>query len=217
MIDIQVVRLSDVLPITGITAVPGVRPRTVRLTGRDFKNVESVYINSSASPEFIILSDSEILAQVPADKVQQAITDAYVLSTRISFTSRSLVELSMGTRPQTVEGTLSLVQQFTRILLRTPGSNIFHRQSGGGLFKNVGKVIGSNARDRVGAEVVVAVARTRQLMIASQTPDRRIPPEERLLSAEVIGLSIQPREGSVTMSVSVTSHAGTAAAATIIR
>jgi hypothetical protein len=217
VIDIQVVRLSDVLPITGITAVPGVRPRTVRLTGRDFKNVESVYINGSPSPEFVILSDSEILAQVPADRVQQSITEAYVLSTRISFTSRSLVELSVGTRPQTVEGTLSLVQSFTRMLLRTPGSNIFHRQSGGGLFKNIGKVIGTNARDRVGAEAVVAVARTRQLMIASQTPDRRIPPEERLLTAEIIGLGIQPREGTVTLSVKIDSAAGTAAAATIIR
>lgn len=217
MIDIQVVRLSDVVPVTGIEAVPGVRPRTVRLTGRDFKNVESVYLNGSLAPEIVIVSTSEILAQVPLDQVQQTIREAYVLSTRLSFTDRSLVELSVGLRPQTVEGTLSLVQMFVRMLLRTPNSNKFHTNTGGGLFKNIGRVMGSNARDRIGAEAAVAVARTRQLIIATQTPDRRIPPEERLLSADVIGLSISPREGTVYMSVATRSHAGTTAAATIIR
>lgn len=217
MIDIQVVRLSEILSVGGISRVPGVTPRSVMIEGRNFENVESVFLNGSEAPEFVVMSSTQILAQVPLDQMQMTISEAYVLSTRLSFTEKSLVELSVGTRPQTVEGTLLLVQNFTRMLLRTPGSNVFDKTSGGGLFRQIGKVIGSTARDRVGAEAAVAVARTRQLIIASQTPDRRIPPEERLLSADVIGLSIAPREGTIYMSVSVKSHAGTAAAATIIR
>ncbi len=217
MIDIQVVRLSDVLPVTSIERVPGVSPRTVRLRGRDFRNVESVYLNGSVSPEFVVLSQGELLAQVPADQVQVAIHEAYVLSTRLTFTKRSIVEMSVGVRPQAVSGTLALIQTFVRILLRTPGTNVFRRTLGGGLYQNVGKVLSTNARDRVGAEVAVAVARTRQAIIASQTPDRRIPPEERLLSADIIGLELSPREGTLYMSVSVTSHAGTTAAATLFR
>ena len=217
MIDVQVVRLSDVLPVTGIERVPGVQPRTVRLRGRDFRNVESVYLNGSASPEFVVMSQSELLAQVPADQVQAAIQEAYVLSTRLTFTKRSIVEMSVGTRPQSVSGTLALVQTFVRILLRTPGTNVFRRGLGGGLYRSVGKVLSTNSRDRVGAEVAVAVARTRQTIIASQTPDRRIPPEERLLSADILGLELSPREGTLYMSVSVTSHAGTTAAATLFR
>lgn len=217
MIDFQVVRLNDVLPVTGIERVPGVRPRTVRLHGRDFRNVETVYLNGSVSPEFVVLSQSEIIAQVPADQLQLAIQEAYVLSTRLTFTKQSIVEMSVGTRPQTVSGTLLLVQTFIRMLLRTPGSNVFHRQLGGGLYRAVGRVIGSNARDRVGAEAAVAVARTRQMIISTQTPDRRIPPEERLLSADIIGLEIVPRQGELHMSVRVDSHAGTSAAATLFR
>lgn len=217
MIDVQVVRLSDVLPVTGISRVPGVLPRSVMISGSGFENVESVFLNGSQAPEFVVMSSREILAQVPLDQVQHTIQEGYVLSTRLTFTSRSLVELSVGTRPQKVSGTLLLVQNFTRLLLRTPGSNIFHKTSGGGLFRQIGKVLGSTARDRVGAEVAVAVARTRQLIISTQTPDRRIPPEERLLSADVVGLSIAPREGTIYASVSVTTHAGTTAAATIIR
>lgn len=217
MTDIQVVRLSDVLHASGISRVPGVTPRSVMVAGTGFKNVESVYLNGSLAPEFVVMSEKEILAQVPSDQLQETITEAYALSTRLSFTSRSLVEMSVGIRPQKVSGTLLLVQNFTRMLLRTPGSNIFSRSSGGGLFRQVGRVLGSNARDKVGAEVAVSVARTRQLLIAAQTPNRKIPPSERLMSADVVGLSITPREGTVYMSVSVTSHAGTTAAATIIR
>ncbi len=217
MIDFQVVRLHDVLPVTSIERVPGVQPRTVRLRGDDFRNVETVYLNGSVSPEIVILSRGEILAQVPADQIAVAIQEAYVLSTRLTFTKRSIVELSVGVRPQTVSGTLLLVQTFVRMLLRTPGSNIFHPQTGGGLYRSIGRVLGGSARDRVGAEAAVAVSRTKQLIISTQTPDRRIPPEERLLSADIIGLEVVPRQGELHMSVRVDSHAGTSAAATLFR
>lgn len=217
MIDIQVVRLSEVLPVTGIAAVPGVSPRSVRITGRGFRNIESVYLNDSPAPEFVIMSESEILAQVPVDQRREAIRSAYVLSTSLSYTERSLIEWTVGTRPQTVSGTLLLVQTFARILLRTPGTNAFRRTLGGGLQQSIGRLISANARDKVGAELAVAVARTKQQIIAAQTPNRRLAPEERLLSAQVIGLSVQPRQGSIYMTVGVDSHAGTSAAATLIR
>lgn len=217
MIDIQVVRLSDVLSVNGIERVPGVLPRTVRLRGSDFRNVESVYMNGSLSPEFVVMSQTEILAQVPADQLQSPITEAYVLSARLTYSNRSVVEMSVGIRPQTVSGTLALVQTFIRMLLRTPNTNVFHRNTGGGLYQGVGRVLGSKARDKVGAEAAVAVARTRQLIISTQTPDRRIPPEERLLTADLIGLEMNPQEGSLSMAVRVDSHAGTSAAATLFR
>lgn len=217
MIDIQVVRLSDVLPVTGIEAVPGVVPRSVMLTGRNFRGIESVYLNDSVAPEFVVISETQVLAQVPIDQRREAIRSAYVLSTQLSFTEKSLIEFTTGTRPQTASGTLLLVQTFVRILLRTPGTNAFHKESGGGLQQNIGRLIGASARDKVGAEFAVAVARTKQQIISSQTPNRRIPPSERLLSASVVGLSVQPRQGSIYMTVGIETHAGTNAAATLVR
>ena len=217
MTDIQVVRLSDVLPVTAISRVPGVLPRSVMLDGNDFENVEQVFLNGSPAPEFVVMSPQQILAQVPPDQVQEIIRDAYVLSTRLSFTNRTVVELSVGIRPQTVTGTLLLVQNFVRMLLRSPGSNIFDKNSGGGLYRQVGRVIGADARDRVGAEIAVSISTTRQQFIAAQTPDRTIPPDERLLTADLIGLTVSPNEGVIYASVAVTSHARATAAATIIR
>lgn len=217
MIDFQVVRLQDVLPITSISRLPGVTPRSVEILGTGFVNVETVFLNDSMSPSIVVMSEHRILAQVPEDQRNETIRSAYVLSTRISFTSRSIVDLSVGIRPQTVSGILMLVQNFVRILLRTPGTNIFDPNLGGGLFKSIGKNIGANSRDRVGSDIAVAVARTRQAFIAAQTPDRRIPPEERLLTADIIGLSIVPEQGTIYASISVQSQAGSSAAATIVR
>lgn len=217
MTDIQVVRLSDVLPVTAISRVPGVTPRSVMLDGNDFENVEQVFLNGSPAPEFIVMSSRQILAQVPLDQVEETIREAYVLSTRLSFTNRTVVELSVGTRPQTVSGALLLVQNFVRMLLRTPSTNIFDKTSGGGLYRQIGRVMGADVREQIGAEVAVAISSTRQQFIAAQTPDRRIPPDERLLTAELIGLTVSPREGSIYASVAVTSHARATAAATIIR
>ena len=217
MTDIQVVRHSDVLPVTAISRVPGVTPRSVMLDGNNFENVEQVFLNGSAAPEFVVMSARQILAQVPLDQVQETIRDAYVLSTRLSYTNRTVVEMSVGIRPQTVSGTLLLVQNFVRMLLRTPATNIFDKTSGGGLYRQIGKVMGADARERIGAEIAVAVSNTRQQFIAAQTPDRRISPDERLLTADVIGLTVSPREGTIYASVAVTSHARATAAATIIR
>lgn len=215
MRDIQVVRLSEVLPVDSIAGVPGVTPRSVMISGRNFENVEAVYLNNSMAPEFVVMSVRQILVQVPEDQVSQTIKEAYVLSTRLSYTAKSMIELTVGIRPQIAEGTLLLIQNFTRMLLRTPGTNVFSKSSGGGLFRRIGKNLTS--RDEIGAEAAVSVSRTRQLFVSTQTPDRRIPPEERLLSAEIIGLNVSPQEGSIYMSVSITSHAGTSAAATIVR
>lgn len=215
MIDFQVVRLHDVLPVTRIARLPGVLPRSVEISGTGFVNVESVYLNDSLSPSIIVMSDTRILAQVPDDQVSATISSAYVLSTRLSYTQRSMIDLTLGKRPQSVSGTLMLAQNFIRLLLRTPGTNKFNN-NGGGLFKNIGRTIGVNSKDRVAGDVAVSIARTRQQFIAAQTPDRRIPPEERLLTAEPIGLSVQPELGAVYVAISVQSQAGTSAAATIV-
>lgn len=215
MIDFQVVRLQDVLPVTKIARLAGVSPRSVEISGTGFVNVESVYLNNSISPSIIVMSETRILAQVPDDQVNATISSAYVLSTRLSYTQRSMIDLTLGKRPQTVSGILMLTQNFVRMLIRTPGTNKFNNL-GGGLFKNIGRTLGVTSKDRVGADVAVAIARTRQAFIAAQTPDRRIPPEERLLTADPIGLSVVPEQGAIYVAISIKSQAGSSAAATIV-
>jgi hypothetical protein len=175
-------------------------------------------MNGFPSPEFVVFQKTKILAQVPGEAVLAPITDAFVLSKKLTLTQRSLVEFSFGARPEKVTGILKLMQTFIRMLIRTQGSNVFHKRSGGGLFKKIGATIGAGpGRDRAAADATVAVSRTRQHIIAVQAPVRSIPPSERLLSASVFALDVDPQNGTLSMSVDLVSHSGKRGLATIVR
>lgn len=216
MYDIQLIRLLDVLDVDRIEEAVGVPMRSIIIHGRDFRNVETVLINGAPSPEFVQYTANRIVAQVPSEQVDAIITEVFVLSTELTFTERSMVEFTVGVRPKKVSGTLRLMQTFIRMLLRTPRSNVFARDSGGGLLKRIGTNIAAPQRDRVGAEIAVSVAQTRQYLIRLQTAERAIPANERLLNAEIIGLTVDPANTSIFLTILLTTHAGTRVASTLL-
>ncbi len=212
MDSIQVVRLLDVLKVNSIRNASGVVPRSIIATGEDFKNVEQVLINSFQAPEFVVYSKTELVAQVPNDLQDAIITDVTVMSSALTLTERSIVEFTFGTRPKKARGILRLMQVFLRQLMRTPGTNIFHKRSGGGLLRRVGTVIS----DKAAADVAIAVNAAKQYVINVQTPERNIPPIERLLSAEISALTVDPSGTSLYVTVVLTSHSGQRGAATLL-
>jgi hypothetical protein len=212
MNSIQLVRLLDVASITKVREAVGVSPRSLFVQGRDFKSVEQVLINGMAAPTFIVLSETELLVEVPEPLRQAIITEVTVLSHNLTLTERSLVEFTFGTRPKRVRGVLRLMQNFLRLLLRTPGSNLFHRRSGGGLLSRVG---GTVAR-RSAADVQLAINLTKQYIIGAQTPVRQLSPSERLLEAEISGLTADPANTAIYVTVVLTNHSGQRAGATLV-
>lgn len=216
--DIQIIRLLDVLDVNTVSFLQGVVPRSVDIIGRDFRNIEQVLLNGFESPEFVVMSKTRVIAEVPAAIITESIRDVFVLSNTLTFTERSLVEFTFGTRPRSVTGVLRLMQTFVRIMFRSPGSNIFHRNLGGGLRKLIGSTIGGgpNGQSRAAGEISLAVTRTRQQIIHSQSPDRSIPPSERLAGAELTGITVDPPNGQLMMTVLLTTHAGQGAAATLV-
>jgi len=211
MIGIQIVRLLDVLPTASFSNAPGVVPRSIVVRGQDFRNVESVLINGFTSPEFVVYSPTQLIAQVPEGLEDAILTGVTVLSASLTFTERSLVEFTLGLRPKKVSGVLRLIQVYLRQLLRTPGTNVFHPRSGGGMIKRVGGVTSQQAA----ADVAIAVATARQYVINAQTQDRNIPPSERLLSADIQALTADPRNTSIYVTLLLTNHSGQVGAATL--
>lgn len=211
MIGIQLIRLQDMLPVNTIASMPGSSPKKVTLIGQDFRNVESVLINGITSPNFVVNSVTSITAEVPAIWLTATITDASVLSSQITMTARSLVQFMFGTRPKKASGITRLMQTFLRLLLRSPGSNIFHPRAGGGLLKR----IGSNISDKATADIAIAVGNTKSYLLSVQSPERNIPPSERLLSAEITGVSADLQHTSISVTIVLTNHAGQRSAATM--
>jgi len=214
--DIQVVRLLDVLDVNTIEEAPGVTPRSIIVSGKDFGNVEQVLLNGTPSPEFVVFQPNKLIAQVPDIAVEQVIRDVTILSGALTLTERSIVEFTMGTTPKKTSGILRLMQTFIRLLLRTPGTNVYNRSLGGGLLGKVGTVLAAGNRNRASADASVAVTRTRQQIINTQTPDRSIPPSERLMGADLTALTVDAENGQLLLTVLLTNHSGDAGAATLI-
>jgi hypothetical protein len=208
---IQIIRLLDFLKVNSIRNAPGVSPRSIIVKGDDFRNVEQVIMDGFAAPEFVVYSTTELVAEVPSPLRDSVITSVSVLSSSLTLTERSIVEFTFGTRPKKVRGVLRLMQTFLRILLRTPGSNRFHPRSGGGLLKQVSGL----ATQQTAADIAIAVQSAKQYLINVQTAERNIPPSERLLSAEIQALNVDPRSTSAFVTIVLTSHSGLRGAATI--
>lgn len=209
---LQLIKLLDVLQVSSFANAPGVSPRSLIVQGSDFKNVDTVLINGTTSPMFVAYSTTELIAEVPEDIVGDAITEVTVLSGTPSYTSRSVIELTIGTKVRRITGTQRLVQTFIRMLLRRTGSNIFHRTSGGSMVQR----IGNNIDARVAADIAVSINATKQFIIAQQTPESAIPPSERLMSAEIAGLSADPNNTSIYVTIILTTQSGQRSGATLV-
>lgn len=207
----QIIRLLDVADVNSISNAEGVVPRTLRIKGKDMRSVETVLIHGFESPQTILLSDTEVLAQVPDNLAEMMIYDVTVLSANFTLTERSLVEFNIGKSVKKVRGILRLLQVFVRLLLRTPGSNIFHPNTGGG----VAAVIGRNIEGHEASDVAVGIRRVEQDIISRQAPIREIPADERLLAAKMSGFYFDQQTGSMYVTVTLTTHSGRTAAATI--
>lgn len=208
---IQVIRLLDALPVNNVQIAAGVTPLSVIIQGEDFRNVESVLLNGFEAPEFVVMSRTRIIAQVPDAIRLAALTDIVVLSFNLTLTERSLVEFTVGRKIRSIQGIPRLMQVFLRQLLRTPGSNVFHPQSGGGLMRQVG----GNITERSAADIQIAIDRTRRYITSVQAATPRMPPEERLLSAEIAGLFVNPADTSINVTIVLTSHTGQRAGAAL--
>ncbi len=208
---ISLLKILDIAPVSGIQNVTGVSPRTLMIRGTDFRAVEQVLIHGYNSPEFIVVSQTELLAQVPSALVDTTIYDVTVMSSNFTLTDRSLLTLDVGSRVRRVSGILRLLQTYIRMLIRTQGTNIFNKQLGGSMMKS----IGTNVTQSAISDVSVAISKTTADIIAQQSLIKEIPPTERLLSATVSGFYADPENTTIFATITITNHSGVNAAATI--
>lgn len=206
----QIVRILDVAEITKIENAQGVSPRALLVHGKDFRHTEQVLVHGIYAPEFVIVDQYTLLVQVPTALVDATIYDVSVFSSNFSLTERSLLNFGVGARLKSATGILRLVQTFSRLLLRTPGSNIFKKTLGGGILG----IIGKNITETTAADISVGVRKVAADIIARQSPVREIPPSERLLSAEVVGFYSDEANTTVYATIVLTTHSNDQAAFT---
>lgn len=206
--DFQVVSPVESIPLSEITLIQGMTPKTLDVRGSDFRAVDEVLINQIPSPDVVVLNKNRLLAQVPESLQLDYINSVSVFSTRLTLTRRSLVKFVVADTPNKVRGITRLVQLFLKILMTTPGRDIFAPRVGGGLLNTIGKTWSMGATGNVVSNAIISVSQTTKQIMALQGRDPRIPLDERLLSAKVVGADFIRAEAALLMQVEIVSQAG---------
>jgi len=184
--DLQVTYLMDALQVSSVTNVSGTVPRMLDVRGLDFQTAVRVEINEIPAPTFVISSRSRILAQVPPSQENEYIRSLTVLSSGFTKTVSSKVSFELTLTPKKVSGIQLMVQTFLLYLLRSPSSDAWYPNTGGGIQKLIGSYFSKDNAGAVTAAFTLAVSRTRSQIISLQASNVRLSADEKLASAKVL-------------------------------
>jgi hypothetical protein len=194
MVDIQVIEISDVLKIVSVAAVAGSDPPTIIVRGQDFNSAQYVLINDVEAPDMVIVSNRELLVQMPTSQISMPLNSIVAVSSRLTVTERSQITFRLGDSPKTMAGITLLVQQFLKLVLQAPGTDIFAPGTGGGLLRAIGRQISSPTSSTLVADLNLAVSRARQQLMTLQAKNPRLSMTERLAYARVVDAKFNPQE-----------------------
>lgn len=215
MIDIKILAILDVLPITRIMRIPNFAPASLEIKGTKMLQATEVHINDVPSPEIVKLSNTRLIAQIPSSQTSSVIRKVSVLATAPSVDRSSVLRFEMGQTVSSLKGLEKLVQQFVKLMLQTPGSDAFAPQLGGGLQTLVGTTVGRRHTRSLSASLVNAVNRTRDQIFSLQANDSRIPPDEKLLRADTESVGFDPNTSTLAARVSIGAVSGRQAVANL--
>jgi hypothetical protein len=206
MIDLRIIEIRDTLPVTAIGVAENVSPPSISIVGRNFQSAYEVLINDEVSPSIYVVSSNALLAQIPTSQLNTYINQVVVISNRLTRNAEShKIVFRLGNVSHSVQGITKLIQSFVKILLQTPGTDIFSKNIGGGIIRAVYGY--QNDIRNLSSDLQVAVNRTRQQLLAIQSGDKNLLPQEKLLYAELIDTQISRAENTVTGKIRLGSHA----------
>jgi len=208
-IDLQVIYPQDSVPLSNVRILSGFTPTSVLVEGEDFRAVDEVWINENLAPNWTVLNPHVLVAQVPATQVGRTIASLEVLSNRLVVGPESLLKFKIVRGGRRVGGIMRLVQLFVKVLLTTPGTDIFSPQSGGGLMTKVGQQVSlhDGGKEVIGDLVLCCAAATKQI-VSVQAKDPTIPSVERLLAANVENAVFDRAGLGVRANIQLISHSG---------
>jgi hypothetical protein len=215
-LDIQFAYPQQIIKISQVSLLQERDPPTLLVVGDDFSAVDEVLLNDVPSPAVTVLSKTELTAVLPVEVRGNSVVTVTVVSYRLVHSDNSVVSFRFGPTNRKTSGINRLMQLFLKILLTSPGSDIFSPQLGGGVLDIVGRSFSRSEVSSLVGDLVVAVDNTAKQVIAIQSRKARLPRDERLLSAQVQSAEFDASQTALIATVNLTSQAGTAATANIL-
>jgi len=201
--DICLLRYNKIAPVEVAAAL--IDTYTLKLTGKGGLTYTSrVELNGVNAPDFVVISDRRIDVVTPMGLRDSVITDI-VVYVEVSQPDEA-VDLDIQLTTDHRSGLLRVSQAFVKLLLTTPGTNIFDVTSGGGLDSLIKRTSLSDTAGISGA-VTGAVQRVKKQIMASQT-GKYVPAEEQLVDAKINSLNVDITSLSVAMKLQIITRGG---------
>lgn len=213
--DIQTFFFSDMLGVTGVEEVPDLLPRSLNIFGRDFHAAVRVLLDDQDSPSWIVVSPQQILAQVPEPLAGAIITSVQVLSSDFTATEKSKLFFELGNDTKKVTGLKAMMQTFLKILFTTPGTDAFSKSIGGGALQGLGKNFDASNTQNLVSDFAIAVRRAEMQTISLQSRQLRLPDDEKLAAANVLGVMMDVASTSLLARVELIAQSGKLAITTL--
>ena len=206
-VDFQVVFPQNLVPLSSVSYMAGIQPRTLDVIGEDFTAIDEVRVNDKPSPSIVIVSPQRMIVQVP-DNVLDRVTSVTVISNRLTIADKNLLRFRLGRTTTKVSGILRLCQLFVKVLFTTKGSDIWMPRMGGSGLKNLGRSFSSQAGQSVVSDFVISVDTTVKQIIATQSKDATIPPDEKLMRATLKSVNFNRNEGALIPTIELLNQTG---------
>lgn len=186
MIDIKVAKLKNSLTISGVQKV-STSPVIIQITGSNLENATEVLVNDLSLSQWVATANDTILAYLPPSLASVTISSVSVLTENIVPGVPNLVHYEVGNKIESTEGIQKLLQNFVKVLLQTPGSNVF-QSVGGGMLKITGQSL-MNGGDRTArGEIVDAINRTKSYLFSLHSKNSTMPLSEKLLDVQILSI-----------------------------
>jgi phage baseplate assembly protein W len=216
MIDIKIIHVKDILRLSQVDYVRKAGlPASLDIVGENLNRATEIFVNDIPVTEFVILSSTRIIAQIPSGQTRSKITAVLVLSTVPLPGDRSLLHFEVGRSFESIQGVERMVQTFAKIAIQTPGSDRFRPDLGGGLKQLIGRNVEKGGGRAVQSSVAGAINRTRDQLITLQNRNPRIPVDERLRSATTLAAGFNPTTTTLAVRVLLQAVSGRQAVANL--
>jgi hypothetical protein len=198
--DLRVIKILNAAPVRNISVIEGLSPAALDITGTGFTFADSVAINGLTSPQFSVLSDNRIIAELPEIGTEQVSTVEVWLSL-LDRIGRNKIIPGLGQSIKTSTGMELLIQRFVKCLLSTPGTDAWGGAGGGlrGLLAAPTDLAGNSIT--TSATLAISVARDYLLGLD-------VPSDEKLAQLDILGMRWNPDELGLYIDVSLTNVAG---------
>ena len=214
MKELSVTSVRASLPIKGKITILSKDPIILAIYGEKFQQARFVFINDIELSTFNIISNTQIQITVPSILPLDQIKTISVLSELFVLDKTNLIYFDLGNTIKSLTGIQKLVQQFIKLLLQSPGTNLFNKDAGGGLLSMIGKNT-DGLTQPITSDIVDAVNRTKNYIIAKQSRNKRSPLDERLMDVSVNGISVGSDKVSVSVNLLLTNMTGRSSSASL--